>query len=142
MQESLREIEKETTIMLEKLEEIREDRLKTSCCHLQRMNCESDRYQGGYGANNPMPITDHTSTGWSLVTERWPSNGLGKVKGRLLAEELSKTVKKLPTLQVMMATRIVTLCRMTSYILFYVLLTVHLSIILVINQLNAQILVL
>jgi len=66
-------------------------------------------------------------------------DGLGKVKDRLLAEELSKALNKLPTLQVLTVTIIVTLCRMTSYIVFYVLLTVHLSIILVINQLNAQI---
>jgi len=125
--------------MLEELEEVREDRLKTSCCHTQRMNCESDRYRGGYGVKNPTLITDRTSTEWSLITERWPSNGLGKVKDRLLAEELSKALNKLPTLQVLTVTIIVTLCRMTSYIVFYVLLTVHLSIILVINQLNAQI---
>ena len=41
-----------------------------------------------------------------------------EIKGRLLAEELSKALKKLTTPEVkMMAIRIVTFCQVTSYIL-------------------------
>jgi hypothetical protein len=66
--------------MLEELEEMGEYRLKTSCCHLQRMNCELARYPGGYGAINSTLITHHRITGWTLITERWQSNELRKYR--------------------------------------------------------------
>jgi hypothetical protein len=75
--------------MLEELEEMREDRIKMSCCHPKTVN------QKDIEAATEQTITDHTSIGWSLISEGLPSNVLQKVKDRLLAEELSKAQKKL-----------------------------------------------